>query len=548
MDYRQKKLQHLLLANAAESREADRLTIESFGITGDTLMEIAGNKAAEVILSDLPAPCKVLFVCGKGNNAGDALVIARILMNEGYQVLLYPVFGTEGFSPDARRNFDRLIHLATELQTPVEIWDEWHHDVSVKLIVDGIFGTGLERAVRSPVSDVIAAINGSGCPVYAMDIPSGLNSDSGEVNGCSVKAYKTIQFGIQKAGCYLGDGPYFSGIRTLATLPFPVIYKKDIRLRLVDLSLDPLRLLAANTAYTVEPDDELAEEPADKLADKPADKPADGGEISISRRKKQLHKYNNGVVHVIGGSTGITGAPVYAAKSAWSSGMGAVSLLYPSAWAAVMEALAPSLIKKPVGDAGSHFFIEKDSDEVLRLLYEKRGVVVIGPGLGRHKQSMAFARRVISGYEGPMIIDADALRCLHGYESILSEKKQPGEVILTPHSGELSHIANKNPGSDASRLEITIDVGRRLGAVVLAKGNPVFVHSPATSETIVTPYDTSGFSRAGFGDTLAGHIAAFMARTNDPAGSCENALVYGYNKLKEITSSGKTFPEPSDFS
>lgn len=567
MNETQIKRQHLLLANAAESREADRLTIESFGIPGDTLMEIAGNKAAEVILSDLPVPGSVLFVCGKGNNAGDALVIARILLNEGYRVHLYPVFGTDGFSPDAKRNYDRLLHLAEEMQTPVTIWDKWHHDVTLKLIVDGIFGTGLVREVRSPVLEVITDMNSSGCPVYAMDIPTGLDSDTGEVNGCAVRAQKTIQFGIQKAGCYLGDGPYYSGIRTLAPLPFPVIYKKNIRLRLVDLSLNPLGLLVANAGYadTVYADGTAADEPADKaaveFADEPAekagDKPGDGGDASIGRREKTqrknlphktLHKYNNGVVHVIGGSTGITGAPIYAAKAAWSSGMGAVSLLYPSAWAVVMETLAPSLIKKPVGDAGSQYFTEKNSDEVLRFLFERPGVVIIGPGLGRHEQTLAFARRVISGYEGPMIIDADALRCIHGHEKILSEKKHPGEVILTPHPGELSHIANKKPESDASRLGIIKELGHRLGAVILGKGNPVFVHSPATSGTLVTPYDTSAFSRAGFGDTLAGHIAAFLARTNDPVVSCENALVHGYNKLKEITSSGKRFPEPSDFS
>lgn len=518
--------QDLQLATGAQSRDTDKRTIESFGIPGQTLMEIAGNRAAEIIMTDFPSTASVLFICGKGNNAGDAFVIARILLNYGYKVTLLPVLGDDGFSPDAQLNFDRLMHLSRETGVEVPVPKQMPAPDGFDLIVDGIFGTGLERPVTAPVSDVIDRINNSGKPVYALDIPSGIHSDSGDVLGCAVRADKTIQFGIRKLGCYLGDGPLYCGTRDLVSLPFPCIYKSDIRIRLADTALEPLR----------------------HLSSLPVSEQAGDGRLSRIRR----HKYSNGVVHVIGGSPGLTGAPVYAARAAWSLGMGAVSLLYPSAWSVSMESLAPHLIKIPVGASrpapGSGYFREEDAGVVLDHLREKKGMAVIGPGIGRHEQTRAFVRKVIQEHEGPMVIDADALRCIKGYEKIIAGKKHPAQVILTPHPGELAALTGGKQDGDLERLQVVIKLATRLGCVILSKGSPVILHSPEDMQTLVTPYDTTDFSRAGFGDILAGHIAAFLSRISAPLSSCEHALIYGFKKLTEIKSAGKQFPEPSDLS
>jgi len=524
------KYQDLLLATGEQSRETDRQTIESFGIPGETLMEIAGNRAADLIMDDYPLsreigtghrnPLHVLFVCGKGNNAGDAFVIARILMSYGYHVSLFPVMGTNGLSPDAQRNFDRLMELSREMEAEIPVHQKWPAPDSFDLVVDGVFGTGLEREVGPPIAGCIEKINRSGKPVIALDIPSGIHSETGEVLGCAVQAVKTIQFGIRKLGCYLGAGPVYCGERAMVRLPFPPIYKEEIRMRLVDMSLQPERALHPGRVATADP----------------------GGRLS----RIQKHKYNNGVVHVIGGSPGLTGAPLYAARAAWSLGMGAVTLIYPAAWSVPMDSQAPQLIKKPVGDFESDFFTEEDAEPVLNWLEEKQGVVVIGPGIGREEETAVFARRVIAECASPMIIDADALHFLRGYEHIISGKEDSGQVILTPHPGELAMLTGEAGGGDHERLTNAAALSERLGCVVLSKGNPTFVHSPADRQSLVTPYETTVFSRAGFGDTLAGHLAAFLSRTGKPLDSCELALLYGYNKINEVTSAGKAFPEPSD--
>lgn len=507
----------LLLATGAQSRKTDQLTIESLGIPGDTLMEIAGNKAASQLSSEIPPGTPLLFLCGKGNNAGDGFVIARILLNLGYPVLLYPVFGTENLSPDARRNLDRLMHLSSLMGVDLPVWSSCNTPDQYDIVIDALFGTGLERPVTSPIREVIEKINASGKKIYSLDVPSGLNSDSGEIMGTAIRASKTLQFGIRKRGCYMGSGPFYCGEREFLSLPFPDVFKEDISFRLPDETTDPLQILNSPSFRSQE-----------------------------EEKSPSLHKYSNGVVHVIGGSSGLLGAPLYTARAAWSLGMGALFLIHPGAGLAAIEAQAPAIIKRPIGGGHASCFIETHADEVLSHLSEKQGVIVIGPGMGRDKQSIKFALRVIRESEGPLVIDADALRALAENPDALRKRAARDGVILTPHPGELSCLTKKEIKSDAARLKETIGLAEDLGVVILSKGNPVFLHSPSKKEGICTQYDTSIFSRAGFGDTLSGHIAAFLSRTQDPFLSGENALLYGYQKILQSKAQGKIFPEPSD--
>ncbi|MDG5768261.1 NAD(P)H-hydrate dehydratase [Balneolales bacterium ANBcel1] len=507
----------LSLATADQSRQVDQQTIESFGIPGETLMEIAGNRTADIIRSDFPAGSTILVVCGKGNNAGDALVAARLLLDDGYRIILVPALGLEGWSDDASRNLKRLRRLAEGMGTELDIRTEWNVSDdparTADLIVDGIFGTGLRSETRAPVSDVIHQINSCGKPVYALDLPSGLHCDTGERLGHTVKADKTLQFGVRKLGCYIGQGPNFCGKRLLLDLPFPNRYKSGISVRLLDETLVPEDLLAKRGA-----DD-----------------------------RSSLHKYNNGVVHVIGGSAGLTGAPLYAAKAAWALGMGAVTLIHPSQWLQTMDVQAPSLIKHPVGPANSVSFTEKDSGQVLDLISEKKGVTVIGPGIGRDRQTLAFVAKVIRKSEGPIIVDADGLLAVAENPEAFTERKDPGSVILTPHPGELKNLAGTAFANDSERLQMTRSLAQRLGCNIVSKGNPVMVHCPRPNQTLITGYDTSVFARAGFGDILAGQIAAFMTHDSDTITGCELALLHGYQHISTLASRGKLFPEPSDF-
>ena len=501
----------LLLATAGQSREIDRLTIEKLGIPGETLMEIAGNRAADLLLEKVKPGHSVLFVCGKGNNAGDAFVVARLFMDRGVNVTLYPVLGTDGFSEDARKNFDRLMKLAEMSGRDLPIWDRWKEPATFDLVIDGIFGTGIDKEVRQPVSDVIHNMNRAGIAVCSLDIPSGIHCDTGRTLGTAVRASSTIQFGTKKLGCYIGDGSDFSGKRYLATLPFPDHYKNEIKIRLTSMDRN-----AAEAHLHTAP-------------------------------SRTRHKFNNGVVHVIGGSPGLTGAAVYTARSAWTLGLGAVTLTHPAGWQTAMNIHASSIIKRPTGSETSHYFTTEHTKEVLDFLKEKPGVTVIGPGIGRKDATLSFCRDIILKSEGPLIIDADALRSLIDAGDMLKERCKKGPVILTPHPGELAALTNIGSGDDFDRLQAAATISQSTGATVLAKGNPSFIHSAAEETTLVTPYDTTLFARAGFGDILAGNLAAFMSRTGRAVPGCEAALVYGYHKWTDLASCGKTFPEPSDF-
>ncbi|WP_210512821.1 NAD(P)H-hydrate dehydratase [Natronogracilivirga saccharolytica] len=501
----------LLLATAAQSREIDRLTIEELGLPGETLMEIAGSRAADLLKEKLIPGDSVLFVCGKGNNAGDAFVIARLLTDYGIHAAIYPVMGTDGFSDDAQKNYDRLLKLAGISGKKIAVWQDWQDPSGFDLIVDGIFGTGIDKEVRQPVSDIIGKMNRSGIPVCALDIPSGIHCDTGRTLGTAVRAETTIQFGLNKLGCYLGDGPDCAGTRVLASLPFPNRYKHSVSVRLAEMNREATEALLHTPP---------------------------------SRRS---HKYNNGVVHVIGGSPGLTGAPAYTARAAWTLGLGAVSLIHPAGWQTAATLETPSIIRYPAGGDTDHHFTPDHIEQVLNTLREKPGVAVIGPGIGRNEGTMAFCREIIRRSEGPLVIDADALRCLAGAGALLKERSEKGPVVLTPHPGELKALTDTGSGDDSDRLRAAISYSESTGATVLAKGNPVIVHSAEEKKTILTPYDSTIFARAGFGDILAGNLAAFLSRTSQPSRGSEAALVYGYHKWNEIVSRGKPFPEPSDF-
>lgn len=171
------------ITSAEQNRRMDSKTINEFGIDGFTLMEIAGTRAADYIMQHSETGSKVLLVCGKGNNAGDAFVVGRILSQQGYKCSYFLCFGDEDLSADAQKNYELLLKLDSDLPIITELTelDTRNYDV----IVDGIFGTGLTSEVRSPIDEVIDLINSSTSTVFALDIPSGLSSDTGKIMGAA---------------------------------------------------------------------------------------------------------------------------------------------------------------------------------------------------------------------------------------------------------------------------------------------------------------------------------------------------------------------------
>lgn len=496
------------LFDARQSRRMDRRTIEEMDISGFTLMELAGFSAARDIRAEVHHQSASslkhgLYLLGKGNNAGDALVAARYLSQYGYQATLLFISGTEGLSPDAQKNVELLKSFAPgDAITIHNGWDAWEPHDDFDFVVDGMLGTGLNSELRDDYARAVEYGNELSLPVFCMDIPTGLHPDSGEIMGQALQAHTTYAFGGRKQGYYLGQGPELCGDIRYCELPFPNIFKKESTTFLLD-------------------------------------------EQWVPRFSPSLspHKYAAGVLYVIAGSPGLTGAAVMAAKSAWAEGLGAVILICPEGVLPIYEHHLPFVIKRSVGTSDDDHFKEEHLKEVQQIILEKKGTVLIGPGLGRKTSTSLFVNGFLKDHKEEVVIDADGLWSL----SQFSDWKKPNRArwILTPHPGELSRLTGRKPETDAGRLTMVKEFSRTHDVTLLSKGMPAIIGTGA-GHGYLTQYDTRYFARAGSGDVLAGKVSAFLASNGNSALSCAQGLLRGKEKLYRYHQKHHGAPEPFD--
>lgn len=481
------------LFTAEQSQQIDQKTIEEFGIDGFTLMEIAAKGAAETIQNVAGQNKNGLFVCGKGNNGGDALGAARYLVdNFNHTASIYFVFGSDKLSPDTQKNLELLQKLEKE-GLPITFFDKLTEENlnTCDYITDGIFGTGLKSDVRSPIDEIFQKINGAGKKVISMDVPSGLNSDTGKIQGVAVKASHTCTFGTQKMGLFLNKGPQLSGDISFIDLPFPAYLRKNFVIRF---------------------DDKLQS----RLP-----------EVTRTAR----HKYESGVVHLVAGSKGLTGAAIMAAKSAWKQGAGSVILYAPENLLPIYESTLPNIIKVVLPDSDS--YSPDQTDIILKKMSEKPGVLLIGPGIGLTNDAQKLTLNLLKDYSGPAIIDADALSIWDQLKEMSAKQKM--NWLLTPHPGEARNYLKLSFNDDYERFIQSRDFSKKHQLSLLMKGNPAYYHSEEYS--FISGYDTTPFSRAGFGDVLAGTIAAKWGISESIRWAPILALLSGYNTYKKLNSS-----------
>ncbi|MEX2574891.1 MAG: NAD(P)H-hydrate epimerase [Balneolaceae bacterium] len=496
-----------------QAREADRKTIELFGMDGFTLMETAGLQAAQFISGKSGPGAVGLYVCGKGNNGGDALVIARYLaIHQNHTChIIFPA-GKDSLSPDAQKNLELLLKLRSQNE-PVHFHeqgvgtDENSDDClsaaclmggPVDYVVDGLLGTGLSDNLRPPYNSAVKKINRLTCPVYSVDIPTGLHADTGKAMPDAVHADYTLSFGTLKVGFYLHDGRQYTGEIRQFNLSFPKSYRPA-------------------TAELITPD-------LDKVIP------------HISRFAE--HKYSDRILYLIAGSEGLTGAAVMAAASGWRTGTGAVILITPKGLLGIYEKTLPGIIKSPVGTGRDTFFKEGHQEKVLDILKRKKGVLLIGPGLGSRDTTIRFTERILSGFEQDTVIDADALRAV-------PDLPVNRNWILTPHPGEAHKLHGKSFEDDFERLQWAADYSKQRSLYMVSKGNPVFIGTPE-GKNYLTGYDTRIFARAGFGDVLSGKIAGNLAISGDIELSIVRALIDGYRTAERIRLTSDRPLEPND--
>jgi NAD(P)H-hydrate epimerase len=481
------------LSSVEQCRDMDEKTIHEYGIDGFTLMELAGMQAALSISKLQPESTHGVYLCGKGNNAGDALVVARYLTEQfQHKVTICMVSGDEGLSPDCLKNLN-LIKKIAEHSPRILVHSTFSSDLltDADYAVDGLTGTGLKGALGDPFAEVVHKLNKSGLPVYSMDIPSGLSGNSGIAEGACVKADQTFTFGALKTGFYFENAREYTGVVTLCHLPFPNHFRKT-------------------EGVYFDPEWESSFPPLKRTAQ---------------------HKYKDGVVHVLAGSDGLTGAAIMAARSAWKSGAGAVILYSPAGLMDIYEKNLPEVIKKKTGNENDVIYKADYAAEVSGMINEKEGVILAGPGIGLQEESISFLKNVLSATNHSLVLDADGLALLKDSHELL----QGREVIITPHPGEASKYLGYIGKDGRSRMEWCKKYSTEHVFFTVSKGNPVIIGTPE-GECAISGYDNSSFSRAGFGDVLAGRIAGNLAICSDRMHSVIEALLHGYRtslKLNE---------------
>jgi NAD(P)H-hydrate epimerase len=444
-------------------RATDRWAIEERKVPSLDLMERAGEGLAHVVARQAPNG-RIAVVIGKGNNGGDGLVAARVLRQAGREVDVLAVWGVETLQGDAAEMLARLPGEPPEPFEPGRL-------EGAAAIVDALLGTGTTGAPREPAAAVVEAINATGAAVVAADVPSGVDASTGEVAGPAIRATATATFHRAKPGLWIHPGKGHSGAVEVIDIGIP-------------------------SGAPVEPEIGLIRP---------------GVLEEMPRRTPDSTKFSSGNVFVIGGSTGLTGAPTMAAMAAMRAGAGYVTVGAPASQGITFATrlLEAMQIGLPEEDGS----LTAEAVEPAIKAIERADAVVLGPGLGRTPGAQAFARAMYERVDVPLLVDADGLNALAGWEL----PHRPWPTVLTPHAGELGRLLGVDSAEiDAHRLAHARVASAHARAIVVVKGDDTLVAAP-TGRVAVSPGGAPALATAGTGDVLSGVLGAMLAKGMAPA-------------------------------
>ncbi len=452
-----------------EIRDLDRRAIEEFAVPAAILMENAGQAVAHVIKQEIGTEGRrIAVLCGPGNNGGDGFVVARHLQAGGAKVKVLVLAARDKYRGEARQNLDIIAHFPVELiyvSSKAQIKRELS---DAEVIVDAMLGTGLDRNVEGLLKDAIELINSSGKKVFAIDIPSGVNGDTGQVMGVAVKADYTITFGLPKVGnlLYLGFG--LGGKLYVAAISYP-------------------RTLADSDSLKIEV-------------------PAP---TKLLERQADTNKMSYGPVLVVAGAANYFWAPHASAYSFLKAGGGYVFLACPKSLCASVGRKSPEVVMQPQVETSTGSIALANKKKILEQSKRVR-LVVLGPGLSLNEETQQLARELAGEIDKPLLIDGDGLTAIAGEPEIIKQRKAP--TILTPHVGEMSRITGRSHEEiEANRVEILQQTAAKLNAHIVLKGPHSLVGFPDGSVFINMSGTTggeAGMATAGSGDVLNGTIAA----------------------------------------
>ncbi|NUP88791.1 MAG: NAD(P)H-hydrate dehydratase [Candidatus Sumerlaeia bacterium] len=452
-----------------QMREIDRVTIEERGVPGLTLMERAGEAVAQSVLARW-SPRRVAICAGKGNNAGDGFVAARVLSQHGVQVDLFLAFPPEDFRGDAATTFAALPAKVRHFRDPGGTVLRSHVQ-DCDLVVDAVLGTGTRGRVRGPAAAMIEAINESGRPVAAIDLPSGLSAGNLSEGGPCVEATLTVTVGLPKLALVSSPGFPRVGEMVVADIGFPrdLLESPDLRVNLLTLG-DVRRRMPA--------------------------------------RPEDSHKGTFGHLLLVAGSLGMTGAAVLAAQAAQRTGVGLVTVAAPERCIPTLEHLAVSAVKQPLCGPSASALDLSALDQLGAL--DRFDAVAIGPGLGQASGTQQLVLALIARVRQPLIIDADGLNALATDVSALASR--PGPTVLTPHPKEMARLTGSEVAEiQRDRLAAARSIAEAHGVVTVLKGARTVIADPG-GEIWINTTGNSGLAKGGSGDVLTGLVAGLAAQ------------------------------------
>lgn len=469
----------MFIVTGKEMAEIDKIASRDWQIPEVILMENAGLRVVEEINNQLGKMegKKVVIIAGKGNNGGDGLVIARHLCNQGAEVKVF-LLGKKEYEGAALANYK----MAQKL--PIK-WHVLENENSLHLlkltlhyadiIVDALFGTGFKGTIKGLAVKVIETCNESNGYKFSVDVPSGLNADTGEVSGPCIRADFTVTFALPKLGLLIQPGIDYTG-----------------QLKVVDISI-PSKLITELGLNKTLLTKELIKN-------------------NLPLRTANSHKGSYGHLLIIGGSLGMMGAVHLAGNGGFALGAGLVSAAVPRSIQASLAGSFPELITHPLAETpqGTLGFIS--GPDILNCL-EGKTALVFGPGIGKHNEIIALLKWLANQLTVPLIIDADGLNTLAQELNFLKEVKIP--VILTPHPGEMARLLGVSVQEvQTNRLDLAQALAEDYGVWVVLKGNKTVITTPQ-GEIYLNPSGGPALATAGTGDVLAGMIGAMVGQTQD---------------------------------
>ncbi|MDP8229158.1 MAG: NAD(P)H-hydrate dehydratase [Candidatus Electryoneaceae bacterium] len=479
------------VANIEQMRECDRMTIEELGLPGMVLMENASRAVATVVRAILTPvdpndltknqslSDKVVWIfCGKGNNGGDGFATARHMSNAGMDVKVILLGTVDSLKGDARTNADAFIGMEEDIQEVededdlFELIENSFMEGEPNIIVDALLGTGFQGTVKGLYAEVIELINDFGVPVVAVDIPSGVESNTGTVNGPAVEAVATATFGLPKPGLLLSPGRDYSGEVIIAEIGIPPNIIRQQNIKLFQTEESDARSL-------------------------------------LPHRDPAAHKGDVGHVFILAGSPGLTGAAVLSAEAAMRCGAGLTMVGVPQSLNAVLEAKLTESMTLPLPD-NSQGYLTADGFDIIKAKMDWAHCIAIGPGIGRDDDTAELIGRILDIIDKPLVIDADGLNILADHPELL--KKLSPDTVLTPHPGEFARLTGLTVKEIlADKIEIVRHWAKEWGVTVMLKGSPSITVLEG-GNACINPTGNAGMATGGSGDVLTGIIASLAAQ------------------------------------